>query len=150
MHRCRKKRKVLSDRTFVRHDTRFSLLDMFINSSDTTCINELRMDRRAFHLLCKLLRRDGGLTNDGSVPVEEQVCIFLHILAHHVKNRTMQDRFQRSGETISRYFNLVLKGVCRLQGQLLKEPEPIRDDESDARWRPFKVRVGIIIIFTTY
>lgn len=58
MHRSRKKRKILSDQTFVRHDTRFSLIDMFINSSDTRCINELLMDMRAFRLLYELLRCD--------------------------------------------------------------------------------------------
>ena len=101
-------RIALDNRSFVRFETRLIYLDSIIGSSDTECVNELKMDRRTFGLLCELLRTDGRLKNDGLVNVEEQVCMFLHILAHHVKNRTIRGRFFRSGETVSRYFNCVL------------------------------------------
>ncbi|KAK3193900.1 hypothetical protein Dsin_025210 [Dipteronia sinensis] len=57
------------------------------------------MDRRIFAVLCELLRGTGRLKNDGLVSVEEQVCMFLHTLAHHIKNRTIHNRLQRFGET---------------------------------------------------
>ena len=63
----------------------------------------------------------------------------LQILAHHTKNRSVGDRFYRSGEAISRYFNSVLQGILRLQGFLLKVPQPVPIDSTDARWRCFKV-----------
>ncbi|KAK2654022.1 hypothetical protein Ddye_013878 [Dipteronia dyeriana] len=57
------------------------------------------MDRRTFAVLCELFRGTGRLKIVGLVSIEEQVCMFLHILAHHVKNRTIHNRFQQSGET---------------------------------------------------
>ena len=71
--------------------------------------------------------------------MEEQVCLFLHILAHHVKNSTIVSRFSRSGETISRYFNLVLKAVLQLQGVLLSHSEPVSENCTDDKWKVFKV-----------
>nr|KAJ0199519.1 hypothetical protein LSAT_V11C600338210 [Lactuca sativa] len=55
------------------------------HESDENCINELCMDRNAFARLCELLETRGGLLNDGLVTIEEQVAIFLNILAHHKK-----------------------------------------------------------------
>ncbi|XP_024046426.1 uncharacterized protein LOC112100818 [Citrus clementina] len=81
------------------------------------------MDRRTFGLLCDLLR-SRGLKATGSLAVEEQVCMFLHTLSHHVKNRTIGSRFFRFGETVSRYFNSVLNGVIRLHDVLLRVPDP--------------------------
>ena len=92
---------MLKNRTFVRNETRLSILNNIIHQSDIECVNQLRMDRKTFGLLCELLRLQGRLKNDGVVSVEEQVCMFLHILAHHVKNRTIRSRFHRSRETIS-------------------------------------------------
>ena len=107
--------------------------------SDIECVNQLRMDKRTFRLLCELLRINGGLKADGIVFVQEQVCVFLHILAHHVKNRTIHSRFLRSRETISRYFNLVLNAVLQLENTLLKTPNPITENCIDKRWTWFKV-----------
>ena len=132
-------RRSLNNRSFVRRETRLRYLESIIGNSDIECVNQLRMDRRTFGLLCDLLRQDGRVKNDGLVSLEEQVCVFLHVLAHHVKNRTIGSRFFRSGETISRYFNSVLQGVLRLQDILLKVPDPVRDNCEDSRWRRFKV-----------
>nr|XP_048332858.1 uncharacterized protein LOC125423240 [Ziziphus jujuba var. spinosa] len=67
----------------------------------------------------------------------------VHIIAHHTKNRTIITRFNRSGETVSRYFNSVLNGVLRLHGSLLRHPEPVSDNCSDDRWKMFKIHVAI-------
>ncbi|KDO38031.1 hypothetical protein CISIN_1g036324mg [Citrus sinensis] len=88
-------------------------LSRSIIGSDIECVNQLRMDKRTFELLCGLLRINGGLKADGTVSIEEQLCMFLHILAHHVKSRTIHSRFLRSRETISRYFNLVLNAILQ-------------------------------------
>ena len=90
-------------------------------------------------VLCELLRRDGHVKQDGLVTIEEQVCMFLHKLAHHAKNRTIVSRFCRSGETISRYFNSVLNGILRLHGTLLRQPDHVPENCTDDRWKMFKV-----------
>ncbi|KAI4347991.1 hypothetical protein L6164_008757 [Bauhinia variegata] len=43
-----------------------------------------------------------------------------------------------SGETISRYFNLALNSVLRLQETLLRAPDPVPEDCLDERWKWFK------------
>ncbi|KAA0064252.1 retrotransposon protein [Cucumis melo var. makuwa] len=54
------------------------------------------MDRRCFVILCHLLRTIVGLTSTKVVDVEEMVAMFLHIVAHDVKNRVIQWEFMRS------------------------------------------------------
>nr|KAJ0188434.1 hypothetical protein LSAT_V11C900485350 [Lactuca sativa] len=76
--------------------------------------------------------------------VDEQVAMFLHVLAHDQKNRIIVERFKRSGETISRYFKVVLDVVCRLHKEFHKKPMPIPDDETDERWRWFKGCLGAL------
>ncbi|KAL6294123.1 hypothetical protein ACE6H2_002265 [Prunus campanulata] len=51
------------------------------------------MDRKTFGMLCELLCTHGRLKMYGSVAIKEQVCMFLYILAHHVKNRMVHDTF---------------------------------------------------------
>ena len=90
----------------------------------------------------------GGLKPTRHMLVDEQVAMFLHILAHHMKNRVLQFEFGRSGETISRYFTIVLRAMMRLQGKLLKAPEPIPENSNDARWKWFKVYTyNVCLIF---
>ncbi|KAA0025957.1 retrotransposon protein [Cucumis melo var. makuwa] len=78
------------------------------------------MDRRTFAILCHLLRTVSGLSSIQIVDAEEMVAMFLHILAHDVKNRVIQREFVRSSETVSRHFNLVLLAVVQLYEELIK------------------------------
>ncbi|XP_050941514.1 protein ALP1-like [Cucumis melo] len=71
------------------------------------------MDRRCFAILCHLLRTIPGLTSTEVVDVEEMVAMFLHILAHDVKNRVIQREFMRSG-----YYYLVDAGYPNAEGFL--------------------------------
>ena len=90
------------------------------------------MDRRTFGLVCELLQ-SRGLKARGSLAVEEQVCMFLHTLSHHVKNRIIGSRFFRSGETVNRYFNSVLNGVLQLHDVLLRVSDPVPENCTDER-----------------
>ncbi|KAF7821310.1 protein ALP1-like [Senna tora] len=76
--------------------------------------------------------------------LDDQVAIFLHILAHHVKNRVFQFEFQRSGETVSRHFNSVLNAMMLLVDELFKQPEPVPEDSTDEWWKWFKGCLGAI------
>ena len=71
-------RRLLSNRTFVCNATRMTYINSIISYNDIECVNQLRMDRRTFAVLCELLRGTGRLKIDGLVSVEEQVCMFLH------------------------------------------------------------------------
>ena len=44
----------------------------------------------------------------------EMVAIFLHVMAHDVKNHQIQREFVRSCEIVLRHFNIVLMVMLRL------------------------------------
>ncbi|KAA0031771.1 retrotransposon protein [Cucumis melo var. makuwa] len=96
-----------------------------IHESDLVCLQSTRMDRRTFTIICHLLRNVAGLSSTEIVDVEEMVAMFLHVLAHDVKNRVIQREFVRFGETVSRHFNIVLLAVLRLYEELIKRPVPV-------------------------
>ncbi|KAH6786868.1 hypothetical protein C2S52_006420 [Perilla frutescens var. hirtella] len=91
-----------------------------------------------------MLETIGQLRATRNLTVDEQAAMFLYILAHHQKNRTMRTNFLRSGETISRYFNKVLNAVLKLQDHLLKAPFPFREDSTDEKWKWFKNCIGAL------
>ncbi|KAL4026603.1 hypothetical protein IC575_015039 [Cucumis melo] len=131
--------------THIPYETRHRIRQLayfrMIHGSDLVCRQSTRMDRRCFAILCHLLRTIAGLTSTEVVDVEEMVAMFLHILAHDVKNRVIQREFMRSGETISRHFNMVLLAVIRLHDELLKKPQPVPNECTDQRWRWFEVHI---------
>lgn len=122
-----------------RNQLRIENLYKIIVESDIKCISQLRMDRRTFYILCEMVRDIGGLRGTRNMSIEEIVALFLYTLAHHQKNRTIGNYFDRSGETVSRQFHLCLKAVLKLHKRLLKNPEPIDENCTNDIWRPFKV-----------
>lgn len=131
--------QTLRQRLLDREGLRGEFLESLIQRNDVICVNQLRMDIRSFRLLCGLLRTEGKLKEDGLISIEEQVAMFLYILAHHSKNRVIGFLFSRSGQTVSSYFNSVLNGVLRLHKILLSTPDPVSEDCLDERWKLFKV-----------
>ena len=126
----------------TRHRIRELAYFRMIHESDLVCWQSTRMDRQTFAIPCHLLRNVAGLSSTEIVDVEEMVAMFLHVLAHDVKNRVIQREFVRSGETVSRHFNIVLLAVLRLYEELIKRPVPVTSNCNDQRWKCFEV--GII------
>ena len=143
-------RRNLGQRVFSRLQIRSREIQRITRESDTNCVWELRMDRNAFAILCDLLKNRGGLLDDGNVTIEEQVATFINILAHPNKNRSIQVRFYRSGETISRYVHQVLRALLRLEDVLFVKPTPVPDDCTDSRWRWFKVTILTKLLYTLH
>ncbi|CAL5363236.1 unnamed protein product [Camellia sinensis] len=76
------------------------------------------MPKEVFSLLCDTLVRDFGLcVNQRShgLVVEESVAMFIHVL-RGFKNRAIQERFQHSGETVSRHVHNVFGGDEEVHG----------------------------------
>ncbi|KAJ8774298.1 hypothetical protein K2173_009729 [Erythroxylum novogranatense] len=119
-------------------------LRRILHDNDESCISMVRMNRQAFFKLCEMLESMGGLKTTKNMLIDEQVGIFLHIIAHHVKNRVIGRNFRRSGETVSRCFHNVLNAVMHLQELLFKKPEPIPTNSLDHRWRWFKNCLGAL------
>ncbi|XP_020963752.1 uncharacterized protein LOC110265218 [Arachis ipaensis] len=84
------------------------------------------------------------MVQDGHVGIGEQVATFLIILSPHTKNCSVQVRFYRSGETISRYFQKVLCSVFRVQSILFAKADPVPEDCVDPRWKWFKGCLGAL------
>lgn len=93
-----------------------------LNGPEDVCRDMLRMDKHVFQKLCDVLRQRGLLRDTSGVSIEEQLAIFLSIVGHSERNRVIQERFQHSGETISRHFNNVLKAIKSLAREFLQPP----------------------------
>ncbi|CAL5325160.1 unnamed protein product [Camellia sinensis] len=93
-------------------------LNRLVRDNDIDCHEQLRMNRHTFLRLCGLIRTK-GVSDLKYVVLEEKVAMFLTVLGHHHKNRNVKFNFMRSGQTVSKYFNDVLKAVLRLQGNCL-------------------------------
>ncbi|XP_028964930.2 protein ALP1-like isoform X1 [Malus domestica] len=130
--------------TVIRVYKQLEYLHGLIYESDVTCIAELRMDRRSFHRLCQVLVTRGHLRATRNVSIEEMVAFFLYILAHHLKNRTINHHFRRSGRTISKYFHECIKAMIRCQKDFWQTPEPIPENSTDTKWKWFKNCLGAL------
>ena len=79
------------------------------------------------------VRTIARLTSMEVVDVKGMVGMFLYILAYEVKTRVIQREFMRSGETISRHFNMVLLALIHLHDELLKKPQPMTNSCTDPK-----------------
>lgn len=112
-------------------------------------IDQIRMTQECFVTYCKLLRGRGGLKDTMHMSVEEQIVLFLHTLGHNVRNQVIAFRFSQSQETVSRYWNAVLKATLKLYSTIVKQPdgEHVPDEiQNDTRFFSyFKVYTCISI-----
>lgn len=77
-------------------------LDELLSRHDGCFYNELGMQKIVFHQLLTMLKTDVGLQGTRHVSAAEQAAIFLHYVRRGLSNRALQERFQRSGDTIMR------------------------------------------------
>ncbi|RWR85031.1 putative nuclease HARBI1 [Cinnamomum micranthum f. kanehirae] len=110
-HRDRVHNSILSGESFV---------DELLIGHERNCFDLLRVSKGCYVNLSNELRQRDLLADSRNVTVEEQLAIFLFTIAHNERNRVMQNRFQHSGETISRYFNKVLSAILRLCPHYIK------------------------------
>jgi hypothetical protein len=74
-----------------------------IDGHEERFYNEMGMRDIVFHQLLELLEREGGLHDTRYVTAREQLAIFLHYAPRGLSNHALQERFQRSADTISKY-----------------------------------------------
>ncbi|XP_038679432.1 uncharacterized protein LOC119980708 [Tripterygium wilfordii] len=95
-----------------------------LNGNPVRCQESFRMSVNVFKRLCRVLRDDYGLECSNKVGITEMVAMFVFILGHAQSNRDIGERFQHSGETISRLFHKVLQAVMKMSKEIIK---PIGD-----------------------
>ena len=98
----------------------------------------LRLRRESFFCFCQLFR-DRGLLEDTIHMCVEQVAMFLNTVGHNLRNRLVATNFDRSGETVSRYFHLVLHAVGELRAEYIRPPslETPTKITGNPRWDPY-------------
>jgi transposase len=70
--------------------------------------NALGMHKGVFIQLVATLGRDAAVHDTRYVSAEEQIAIFLHYTRRGLSNRALQERFQRSADTVSKCINVSL------------------------------------------
>ncbi|KAF3772067.1 putative nuclease [Nymphaea thermarum] len=98
------------------------------------CLDLLRMDRNSFITLCNILKEKNLVEDGREISIEEQVAIFLLTVGHNERNRACQNTFQHSGQTISKYVNLILRALCQLGREYISRPND--DIPSKIRFNP--------------
>ncbi|KAL8469955.1 hypothetical protein ACS0TY_032716 [Phlomoides rotata] len=116
-----------------------------IGGHQIDCYDNLRMDQNAFGRLCILLR-SRGLVDGKHMTVDEQVAMFLSILAHHKKNHMVKFNHQRSGQTVSHYVHVVLLAVLKMHTVLFVKPDPVPTDSTNPRWKWFKGTIATNVL----
>jgi len=104
----------------VSYNTGMRWLIEILNGHWVCYVNMFRMDTDTLKSLSFELETMYGLKPSKRMSVIEKVCMFLYTLALGASNREVQERFQHSGETVSRNFNEVLRSVCVLAADLIR------------------------------
>ncbi|KAH9012947.1 hypothetical protein EDB83DRAFT_2233501, partial [Lactarius deliciosus] len=77
-------------------------IDDLLAGHDDCFYNELGVHKHVFRSLMAVLARDTDLHGMWHVSAAEHLCIFLHYAHGSLSNRALQERFQRSGDTITK------------------------------------------------
>ncbi|CAH9097124.1 unnamed protein product, partial [Cuscuta europaea] len=125
-------------------------INELLSGHDKRCFNAFRMHQETFRHLCFDLENKYGLRPSYRMSVLEKVGLFVFVLSKGASNRDTQERFQHSGETVSRIFKEVLSAMDGFSRDLIvpKDPEfkdvPIQIG-NDERYMPhFKNCIGAI------
>ena len=93
-----------------------------LNAHPWRVLEILRMPMTTFLDLCDWVSLNTNLQSIRSVSLKEQLMCFLWIISHNSSNHEAQEQFQHSRETISRHFQLVLRGMLALYKTLVRLP----------------------------
>ena len=130
----------------VSYNTGMHWLNEVLRGHWKRCVNMFRMDTTTLLSLCNDLETHHGLKPSRRMSVIEKVTMFLFTIVVGASNKEVQERFQHSGETISRCFKEVLKSLCLFVVEVIKPVDPQftstpREITMNPRYMPhFKVR----------
>lgn len=119
-------------------------VDEVLNGANQRCLDNFRMDKQVFYNLCDILETKGLLRDTNRIKIEEQLAMFMFIIGHNLRIRSVQELFHYSGETISRHFNNVLNAIMSISKDYFQPPssDVPMEISQDPRFYPyFKVRL---------
>ncbi|XP_038711785.1 uncharacterized protein LOC120005978 [Tripterygium wilfordii] len=112
---------------------------------DVAAIEQIRMDKRTFYILCGMLRTMVGLKDTKNMLVEEMVALFLNILGHDTRNMMIKNTRRRSQETISRLFHKNCLGALDGTYMKLRLPEGAK---TKYRTRKGELATNVLLVCT--
>ncbi|KAF3784578.1 hypothetical protein EJ110_NYTH24130 [Nymphaea thermarum] len=129
-------------------DAGTSFVQLMLHDHPRNCLDLLRMEVHTYMRLCSILRDKNLLEDARDITVEEQVAMLLLTIGHNERNRAVQNTFQHSGQTISKYVSLVLRAICILGKDYVRRsndemPAHIRHSKrffpyfESNRWHPY-------------
>jgi hypothetical protein len=108
------------------------------------------METHAVLKLEKLLVSRGWLHPSTEMTSLEALAMFLWSCAHSETNRNIQNKFGKSGETVSRKFTEVLESLCLLAKEIVRPPDfnfveiPSKIKDDRRYWPYFEGCIGAI------
>ncbi|RYR14429.1 hypothetical protein Ahy_B04g070984 [Arachis hypogaea] len=131
-------------------ENRNKWLKEILEGNNSRCCIIFRMEKDIFKRLCYDLETNYGLCASRRISAAETLAIFLFVLGGGNSNKSTKERFQHSGETISRKFEEVLQAVCKMAIDIIQPkdrdfkevPTKLRND--DRYWPHFKNAIGAI------
>lgn len=121
-----------------------------LNGNTNRIYESLGMERHVFINLCNLMKHRGWLQDSRYVRVDEQLAMFVQALQGSCSTRRRCERFQHSGETVSKFFKIVLKAFLNLAKENIHAPNmnveqpQIRNNQ---RHHPYFRVNGFFLIF---
>ena len=117
-----------------------------LNGNKQKCCNVFRLSSHVFRELNNTLRIQYGYEGTKRVCLEESVAMTLVILGSGICNRMVQDRFQRSSETVSLHVEMIVSLLAIVMAaDIIKPDDPAFPNvpqhilNSDRYWPHFKV-----------
>nr|KAJ0223517.1 hypothetical protein LSAT_V11C200064080 [Lactuca sativa] len=117
---------------------RHPILHKIVYECDTMSISQIKISRACFKKLCHMLETFGGLKRSGNMDIDEQVAMFLHILAHNVKNCVIIRHFYSSRK---RLVDILVEFIMQLYDC---KPELVPNNSTDQRLKWFKNCFGAL------
>ncbi|TXG47151.1 hypothetical protein EZV62_026445 [Acer yangbiense] len=111
---------VLKTPCMTSSQTGFIWLMEVLQGNESRCYNMFRMDKHVFVMLLNELENIYKLKGSRNISSAEILGMFLYILGQGIGNRNAQERFQRSGETVSRYFDVMLDILYEMAKVMIK------------------------------
>ncbi|KAL0548927.1 hypothetical protein IC582_013404 [Cucumis melo] len=112
--------------------TNYKFVMEILNGHEDRCHQQFRMEKHIFQKLLVVLEQQYNFSKAKRIHLEEALAMFLIILGHGFSNRMVQERFQHSGETVSRWFNIVLDVICHMTvNYVIKPTDPQFKTTSD-------------------
>ncbi|KAL5548297.1 hypothetical protein UlMin_003528 [Ulmus minor] len=94
-----------------------------ITGHEGLLLEHIRMNRDCFHRLVTLFTMQNRLQETHTLTVQEQLMMFLTMVAHGDSNRRTLYEWKHSGETVSRYIDTISSHLVQLASRFIVPPD---------------------------